>query len=240
MRRRPALGARHAPQLDAAELEDRTTTPPDGDGSVVEDARLGPEAELGAPARIARCALHGVALAGRRWRSITLVEAVRWTIVSRSGKLAVFRPPDDKSIRIGTGASLDRVVFERCRMTGFAAPELDATDVVFRDCTLDLANFRFARLQQVTFEGCRLDEADFSGARLRRCRFDGSTLRGVELRGAELSHVDLRGADLDGFQADPAALAGAIVDSAQLVGLAHSLAAGLGIEVDDEPAGARG
>ena len=226
MRRRPALGARHAPQLDAAELEDRTTTPPDGDGSVVEDARLGPEAELGAPARIARCALHGVALAGRRWRSITLVDV---TVGDADAGNADW-----------TGASLDRVVFERCRMTGFAAPELDATDVVFRDCTLDLANFRFARLQQVTFEGCRLDEADFSGARLRRCRFDGSTLRGVELRGAELSHVDLRGADLDGFQADPAALAGAIVDSAQLVGLAHSLAAGLGIEVDDEPAGARG
>jgi fluoroquinolone resistance protein len=169
-------------------------------------------------ARVARSRLEGVRLAGSRLRSLRLVDVV----VSDA----------DVSNADWTGARLSRVVFERCRMTGFGGASLHAEHVTLRGCKLDLANFRRATFRSVTFEDCVLDDADLAGASLRETRFSHSQLLRVVIDGARLSVVDFRGSALEPA-GDVLALRGAIVDPVQLVELGPLLAHGLGIEVRD-------
>jgi hypothetical protein len=120
-------------------------------------------------------------------------------------------------------ARLDRVELIECRMTGFSvAAEAELRDVVFRDCQLALASFRFALCRRVRFERCLLGEADFQGADLTGVVFDGCDLRGAELSGATLAGADLRGSQLDGLRAGPAELRGAVVDHGQAIAVVHA------------------
>jgi len=116
------------------------------------------------------------------------------------------------------------------RMTGVTLAEIDAEDVAFHGCRLDLASFRAGRIGRVAFEDCVLDEADFYGATLRHVRFTQSRLHRIELEQAQLSSVDLRTSDVEDPRGE---LRGSIIDSVQLAGLAPLLAARLGIKVDD-------
>ncbi len=188
-------------------------------GFEIEDARLD-GVELGAVraagGRVARCVVSGAGLAGSRLRSLALTD-----VLVREG---------DFANADWTGARLRRVVFERARMTGVTLAEIEADDVLFRGCRLDLASFRGAVLARAAFDDCVLDEADFSGATLRQLRFAGSRMRQVELEQARLSSVDFRSAELEAPRGE---LRGAIIDSVQLAGLAPLLAARLGIKVDD-------
>ena len=221
--RRQAIGAHEAPDVVDDELDEWAPAPL-GAGFVIEDALLADGVDLdGADATgvaIKRTRVRGARLAGTRLRSLALIDVAIEDVDAGNAQW--------------TGARLERVVFERCRLTGFTAPELEASEVLFRDCRLDLANFRHGRFDHVTFSGCVLDEADFAGATLRFCRLEGSPLRGVDIQGATLTSVDLRGCDVSGLAGDATALAGAIIDTPQLLDLAPRLAHGLGIEVRDD------
>lgn len=168
--------------------------------------------------RIARTRLEGVRLASSRLPSLKLTYVVMRDV--------------DVSNADWTGAQLNRVMFEGGRMTGFGGAELQVDDVVFRNCKLDLANFRFSRIRRTTFDNCVLDEADFAGGFLEDTRFVGSQIRRAHFDNARLSHVDFRGSDLQPL-GDVLGLRGAIIDSVQLVDLAAVLAQGLGILVED-------
>jgi uncharacterized protein YjbI with pentapeptide repeats len=195
---------------------------PLGAGFEIEDAWLDATADLTgtvAPAgRFARSRLAGVRLAETRLRSLRLIDVV----------LA----DADLSNADWTGAQLQRVVFERCRMTGFGGVSLQGEHVTLRDCKLDFANLRGAELRDVTFEDCVLDDADLGGAALREVRFAGSRLRGTLIDALRLTRVDFRGSHLEP-EGDIAALRGAIIDSVQLVELGPLLARGVGIDVRD-------
>jgi uncharacterized protein YjbI with pentapeptide repeats len=225
---RAPIGVQRVPDL-AAPLHERVPALLVA-GFTIADAAIGPPADLaGADAaggRIARSTLHAVSMTASRLRSVTLTD------VRVDG--------GDASNADWAGARLKRVVFETCRMTGFGGAEVEADDVHFRDCKLDLANFRFARMQRTTFQDCVLHEADFSGAALGSTRFDGCDLRRADFEGARLSRVDLRGSDLEELRGDVLALRGAIVDSVQLVGLAPLLAERAGILVEDGAGADRG
>jgi fluoroquinolone resistance protein len=192
---------------------------PLGGGFVIEDA-LVREADFGGVAAaggaVKRSRLAGVKFAGTRMRSLRLVDV----IVSDA----------DLSNADWGAAELSRVVFERCRMTGFGGAELKAENVVFRECALELSNLRGVALRGVTFEDCGLDDADFGSAVLREVRFERSHLRRVLIDGLRLTRVDFRGSRLEP-DGDVSALRGAIIDSLQLVELGPLLAAGLGISV---------
>jgi uncharacterized protein YjbI with pentapeptide repeats len=122
--------------------------------------------------------------------------------------------------------------FVGCRMTGLEAPALIAEHVHFKDCRLELANFRHATLRSVVFEDCVLDEADLGGADIAHCRFAGCSLRGTHIENARLTKVDLRGSQL-APEGDLHALKGATIDRVQLIELAPYLARDIGLTVED-------
>jgi uncharacterized protein YjbI with pentapeptide repeats len=217
-----ATGAQAAPdvideQLDPWEVAPLTT------GFAIEHAHLGAAADLAgltaSRGRIGQSRLDGVPMTGSRLRSITLLDVVAKDV--------------DASNADWTGARLRRVVFEGCRMTGFGGPEMEAEDVLFRNCRLHLASFRYGRIRRTTFENCLLDEADFAGASLMDTRFAGSQVRRVDFGDARLVRVDFRGSVLDEPRGNILGLRGAIIDPVQLVGLAATLAQGVGIVVEE-------
>jgi uncharacterized protein YjbI with pentapeptide repeats len=192
-------------------------------GFEIDDARIGGDAGLARSAagggRIRHSRLAGADLTGARLRALELVDVIATDV--------------DAANADWTGARLRRVLFERCRMTGFNAAGLDAENVVFRDCKLDLASFHGARLRRTAFAGCVLDEADFRAAQLIDVRFGGSQIARADLEAVRFTRVDLRGARFEEPRGAVSGLRGAIIDPVQLVGLAAVLADGLGIVVAD-------
>jgi uncharacterized protein YjbI with pentapeptide repeats len=168
--------------------------------------------------RIARSRLERTALTGSRLRSLALVDVVANGIEASAGDW--------------TGGRLNRVVFDGCRMSGLILGQLEADDVVFRDCQLKLANFGYSKLRHVVFENSVLDDADFTGATVRDARFTGCQLLRVDFGQAALTRVDLRGSDLEPV-GDVHGLRGATIDAVQLAGLAPLLARAAGIVIDN-------
>ena len=190
-------------------------------GFVIEDALVADadwSSVAAAGGRVLRSRLDGVRLAGARMRSLRLTDVI-------------IRDADLSNADWGS-AELNRVVFERCRMTGFGGAGLEASDVRFSECALDLANLRGVSLRAVEFDDCGLDDADLAGAKLQSVRFAHSRLRRVLIDGLRLERVDFRGSALDP-DGDITALRGAIIDSLQIVELGPLLARGLGITVRD-------
>ncbi len=120
------------------------------------------------------------------------------------------------------------------RLTGLDVSGSFFQHILFKDCILDLSNFRFASFKNSAFEGCTIRDGDFAGADLRGVRFARCDLGRVQFSGAKLDGADLRGSDIDGIGITPEDVWGMIVDSSQMVALSWNLARGFGIVVDDE------
>jgi uncharacterized protein YjbI with pentapeptide repeats len=127
--------------------------------------------------------------------------------------------------------SFIRAAVSSCRMTGASLAGCAVRDVVFESCPMDLASFRFCKFGRVTFSGCKLTRADFQGANLKMARFEQCDLAGAQFSNAEMEGAYFSDCQLHGING-VASLKGATVRSRDLAGLAHSLAAALGIEVD--------
>ncbi|RMI28598.1 pentapeptide repeat-containing protein [Nocardia stercoris] len=120
-----------------------------------------------------------------------------------------------------------------CAWNGVEAPGAELRRVEFAGCKLDHVNFRGATLDKVVFRDCVLRDPDFAGARLSGVTFPGSRVEGLALTKATLKQVDFRGAHSIGVSAGFEALRGAIIDHEQLLSLAPTLAAALGLIVED-------
>ena len=190
-------------------------------GFVIEDARVtGTFEEVrAAGGQILRSRLDRVGLTGARLRSLVLTD------VLASGLEA--------SGADWSGAALRRVELSGARLGGLQFVEASASDVVFRDCRLELATWRGAKLRDVVFDGCILDDADFYGAQLQAVRFEDCRLLRADFSSARLARVDLRGSELEPV-GDVGGLRGATIDSVQLAGLAPLLARAAGIKIDDD------
>lgn len=90
-----------------------------------------------------------------------------------------------------TGCSLQRVRFERCRLTGLILPESYLQHVVFEECKADYANLSGARLRRVAFRRTVL-----RAAALDNCRLEGVSFTRCDLGQAECYHTPLAGLDL--------------------------------------------
>ena len=129
---------------------------------------------------------------------------------------------------------LQRVVFERCRMTGADFGDARLRDVEFRDCALSLASLRSATVERAVISGGSFDEVDASGARMTDVTVEGVRLSELGLGNTRLERVDVTGADLTGL-ADLRELGGAIISPTQAIALAVRLARVAGIHVAEPP-----
>jgi uncharacterized protein YjbI with pentapeptide repeats len=128
--------------------------------------------------------------------------------------------------------SMLRVEARRCRLTGAELAEAALVDVVFDDCRLDLAGFRFAKLERVIFRDCLMTECDFYEAAFKDVLFERCVLREATLSSLKIERVELRGCDLSGVRGVEA-LRTARMPWDDVVGAAPLFATALGIEIVD-------
>jgi uncharacterized protein YjbI with pentapeptide repeats len=120
-------------------------------------------------------------------------------------------------------ATWHRVELVGCHMTGFLAGEALLQDVVFKDCLIDLAHFRFSSFSAVRFEGCDLHEADFLETDMSAVSFVRCNLRQAELSGTRLAGVDLSTCNIDGAHLGVNELKGATLNITQAMALVESM-----------------
>ncbi|HET7444283.1 MAG TPA: pentapeptide repeat-containing protein [Solirubrobacterales bacterium] len=187
----------------------------------VEDARI-EAAAIGAvewgSASFEHAHLIEVDFEGAKLRGLSLVDLVGERVNAANGRWL--------------GATLRRVAFRQCRLTGLDLGEARLADVSFEDCKLDYANFRHGEIDHVTFSGCAMTEADFQGAKIGATRFDGCDLGRADFTKAELDEVDARGSTLN-LAGSVLGLRGLKIDALQLMDLSRAMAAEIGIEVED-------
>lgn len=128
--------------------------------------------------------------------------------------------------------SLLRTEVTAGRMTGWDVNKGLFKDVTFKGCKLDMANFRFAKLQNVVFNDCLLNSADFLHAELTNVSFISCSLEKADFNQSKLHNVDLRTSQLDSLRGWRY-LSGATIDSLQLTQIAPYLANELGLKVED-------
>lgn len=129
-------------------------------------------------------------------------------------------------------ATLLRSTVSRSKLVGLRLVEASWADSVLDDVILRLADGRRASWSRLGVEDCDLSEMDLSrstladvsltGCRLDRTRWTDVTAERVDLRGAaELALVGVTGLD------------GCVIDPSQLPAIAPSLAAALGLTIDE-------
>jgi uncharacterized protein YjbI with pentapeptide repeats len=110
------------------------------------------------------------------------------------------------------------------------------TGIRVRGSHIGFLNLAGAHLQDVTFEGCEIGSLDTRTAELQSVAFVDCHVDELNVAGATMSKVDLSGARLHTL-VGVESLRGAIISREQLVDLAPLLAAQVGLEVRDDPAG---
>jgi uncharacterized protein YjbI with pentapeptide repeats len=155
-------------------------------------------------------------VAGARLPGLRLAD-----VVVQGGDLANLAAPE---------AALQRVVFAGTRLTGVQLTRGKLTDVVFRDCRIDLATFAGTTFERARFEGCVLAQTEFRDALWRSVRLEHCDLGDADLTGLRIDGCELVGCTLDatvGLER----LRGAAMPWGDIVGHAGELAAALGIRV---------
>jgi uncharacterized protein YjbI with pentapeptide repeats len=126
---------------------------------------------------------------------------------------------------------LTRVTVDATRLTGLHWTGGVLRDVAVTDSRADLAVFRFTRFDGVTFDRCNLTRADFQNADLSGVRFTGCDLTGAQFSQATMDGTTFTGCELGGI-GGVTSFRGAVVSGNDLLGLAHTLAAALGITIE--------
>lgn len=130
-----------------------------------------------------------------------------------------------------SGWSRATIVDARCSGAIFQLSQLK--DVVFRNCKLDLVNFRYAKLKRVVFDGCILSDVDFSAAELSDVVFENCSIDRFQISNAKLQRVDFAGSQL-GEIFGISSMKGAIVSDSQLIAIAPYIAREIGISIQHE------
>lgn len=189
-------------------------------------APVGPRLDDDAPARgrlgdaeLEQARLVDADLAGARLKALRLID-----VVIERGNLANLVAPEPL---------LRRVTVMGARMTGVQWTRGSISDVVFRDCRIDLATFAGTTFERVTFEGCMLAQAEFREALLRSVRFEHCDLTEADLTGMRIDRCELRSCTLDGL-VGAERLRGAAMPWGDIVGHAALFADALGIRVLDQ------
>lgn len=143
----------------------------------------------------------------------------------------VFHTCDLANVR-AHGCSLTRVAISGSRTLGLSWTSGILRDTVFDQCRMDLTSFRFSSFRTVVFTGCKLIQADFQEADLRGARFHGCDLTGAQFSKAQMQGTRFSNCDLTGING-VLSLNGAIVSGQDALALSYTLAAALGITIED-------
>ena len=130
------------------------------------------------------------------------------------------------------GSGWLRVTFTGGMSSGLVVTDSTVQDVRFTSTKLNLANFRMSRLKRVIFSNCDLSDADFQGTVMRNVIFKNCDLTGAEFSGSISEGVDLRSSNISMIKG-VSSLKGATISIDQMVGIAHIMAAELGLDVQD-------
>ncbi len=128
-------------------------------------------------------------------------------------------------------ASWHAVAVKSTRCSGLQLPSSLLKNVTFTGCRLDMANFRFAKLENVRFEQCVVTGMDLYNAQLKHVEFVDCDIEDVEFSGARLTDVDLTRSRLISIKG-LAGLKGARITSEQLVALVPYVAQEIGLIVE--------
>jgi uncharacterized protein YjbI with pentapeptide repeats len=108
--------------------------------------------------------------------------------------------------------------------------------VTIAECRADLAVFPFTDFRRVRFEDCNLTRVDFTNADLSGTQFVDCDLTGAQFSNATMTGTRFRGCTLVGI-GGVTSFDGAIVAGQDLVALSYTLAAALGIRIEEAGAG---
>lgn len=117
-------------------------------------------------------------------------------------------------------ASFQRVALAGCRMVGLRCNDSSGEDIHFKDCNLQLCQFRFAKLKRAKFEDCNLTGADFFSAELDGAIFENCQLEGTDLSNCKLKGADIHSCEINGLRIQTPSLAGLRVSREQAIQLA--------------------
>ena len=187
-------------------------------------AQLPTEAAVGAP----RVTDDGLLL--EDLRLVDLVESVQ-DVIDRPEIVNVRLENADVAGFTAREGRAERVLVSGGRLRGVTWAGGMLQDVVFDGVTASEISFRFSTLRRVTFRNCEMPGADFSEVAFDHVRFEACVLTGAQLHRAKVKSLRIEGCDLTGATGVEA-LAGASVAPDDLMQLAPSLAAALGITVE--------
>lgn len=120
----------------------------------------------------------------------------------------------------------------KARASGIKLQSSVIKNVLFKNCKLDFANFRLARLENVIFEDCVINELDFYNAVLKNVDFVNSAVEDVEFSEAKLQNVNLTRSQIISIKG-LRGLKGAAVSQVQLIQLLPYLAHQIGLIIKD-------
>lgn len=188
-------------------------------------------------ATLEACQLQAGSVAGRQARAVSLDEVLLEHVILAGTNLEKLNARDliakrcDFSACRASEGSLLRSALSDCRMTGWDINKGLCQDVTFKNCKLDMTNFRFAKFTRVRFVDCVLTEADFLNAQLHEVSFENCLLERVIFSQCTMVKVDFRTSQLVAIQGWQH-LKGAVIDDAQLMAAAPYLANEIGIIVE--------
>ncbi len=129
-------------------------------------------------------------------------------------------------------SAMQRVQIDCSRLTGLHWVDGVLRDVTVTGCRVDLAVFRFTDFRRVRFEDCNVTRADFQNADLSGAQFINCDLTGAQFSQATMTGTRFHGCTLVGL-GGVASFSGAILAGQDLVALSYTLAAALGIRIED-------
>jgi uncharacterized protein YjbI with pentapeptide repeats len=127
-------------------------------------------------------------------------------------------------------SSWHRVLVNGARCSGLQMTNGIIRNVRFKNCKLEMVNFRLSRLENVIFEDCVIDDVDFYDAKLKNIEFINCSINEITFASARMVHVDISKSTVEGIRGINS-LKGVSISYDQLMQLAPAFATEAGLKV---------
>jgi uncharacterized protein YjbI with pentapeptide repeats len=125
-----------------------------------------------------------------------------------------------------------RCIFSKTQMTGLQLPEGNFKHVVFKNCRMNLTNFRSSTFLNCVFEDCDLTEADLGGSSLTNVLFLNCQLAQADFSNCKNKRLEFEGCALSAINGING-LRGAAISNQNLIEIAALLAQDMNITVNN-------